>query len=150
MNHDHQRVWSVPCLLGLLCLVGSVQATRLQAGQPELVDAIEAKSYDEALRLLSGDAASPEVDVNAGQPDGMTSLHWAVQHGQSELVHRLLARGARANSRNRYAVTPLCLACQNGDEAMVKALLAAGAGAPAAALAGAAAGRAAPSTGSGS
>ena len=127
MNHDHQRVWSVPCLLGLLCLVGSVQATRLQAGQPELVDAIEAKSYDEALRLLSGDAASPEVDVNAGQPDGMTSLHWAVQHGQSELVHRLLARGARANSRNRYAVTPLCLACQNGDEAMVKALLAAGA-----------------------
>jgi ankyrin repeat protein len=61
----------------------------------------------------------------------------AVQASDLALVRRLLAaEPAAAQTPNRYGVTPLALACTNGDAAMVDALLAAGADANRALLGG--------------
>jgi ankyrin repeat protein len=67
------------------------------------------------------------VDVNAPQADGMTALHWAVQHDDVELSDQLLRAGASVKATNRYGVTPLSLACTNGNSALVDLLLKAGA-----------------------
>jgi len=61
----------------------------------------------------------------------------AVQASDLVLVRRLLgAEPASAHTPNRYGVTPLSLACTNGDAATVEALLAAGADANRALLGG--------------
>lgn len=66
-------------------------------------------------------------NVNVAQPDGMTPLHWAVLHEDSDLVAALLRARAVPTATNRYGVTPLSIACQNGNGAMVERLLDAGA-----------------------
>jgi ankyrin repeat protein len=61
----------------------------------------------------------------------------AVQASDLALVRRLLAaEPASAYTPNRYGVTPLALACTNGDSALVDALLVAGADANRALLGG--------------
>lgn len=65
------------------------------------------------------------ADVNAPQADGMTALHWAAYLDDLETAKLLVS--ANANAANRYGVTPLSLACQNGSTAMVELLLAQGA-----------------------
>ena len=45
----------------------------------------------------------------------------------SHLVRRLIAAGANANAANDHGVTPLALACENGNAAIIAALLSAGA-----------------------
>jgi ankyrin repeat protein len=67
------------------------------------------------------------IDVNAPQADGMTALHWAVQHDDLELSDQLLRAGASVKAVNRYGVMPLSLACTNGNGALVELLLNAGA-----------------------
>ncbi len=57
----------------------------------------------------------------------MTALHWAADQDDAETVKLLLRAGADAKAANRYGVTPLSLACTNGNGAIVKALLDAGA-----------------------
>lgn len=64
-------------------------------------------------------------DVNAPQADGMTALHWAVY--RDDLPTARLLASARVAVTNRYGVTPLSLACQNGNTAMVEWLLERGA-----------------------
>ena len=49
------------------------------------------------------------------QPDGMTALHWAVFHERDDWVRRLLEAGADADVTNEYRVTPLSIACRNGN-----------------------------------
>jgi uncharacterized protein len=68
------------------------------------------------------------VDVNAPAADGSTALHWAAQKDDLEAAG-LLIRGGGANVKaaNRYGVTPLSLACINGNAAMIELLLKAGA-----------------------
>jgi ankyrin repeat protein len=63
--------------------------------------------------------------VNAPQADGMTALHWAAYLDDLETAKLLVSANAKAT--NRYGVTPLSLACQNGNTAMVEFLLAQGA-----------------------
>ncbi|MBC7366052.1 MAG: ankyrin repeat domain-containing protein [Undibacterium sp.] len=66
-------------------------------------------------------AASPS-------PNGITALHQAVYRDDLALTRRLLAADpAAANITNRYGVTPLSLACGNGNPAIIELLLAAGA-----------------------
>ena len=67
------------------------------------------------------------VDVNAGQLDGTTALHWAAEQDDFETAKLLVGAGADARAVNRYGVTPLSLACTNGNGAMVGLLLKAGA-----------------------
>lgn len=87
-----------------------------------LADAVEKGSRGEIAALLVA-----RTEVNDPQVDGMTALHWAVQHDDTELTQSLLSAGAKAGAVNRYGVTPLSLACANGNPTIVELLLAAGA-----------------------
>src|SRR5437868_4784593 len=79
-----------------------------QSGAP-LADAVEKKD-----RAKIGALLKQGVDVNASQVDGMTALHWAAYHDDLQTATLLVKAGADAKATNRYAVTPLSLACTNG------------------------------------
>lgn len=104
-----------------LCL-SAISTTTIQAADSLVADAVEAKEFQLASRLIQ-----EAKDVRGEQPDGMTALHWAARHDAIDLAKQLIERGAIADCKNRYGVTPLWLACQNGSESMVKLLLTAGA-----------------------
>ena len=87
-----------------------------------LADAAEQNQLATVDALLAED-----VDVNTPQVDGMTTLHWAVYHDHLALARRLVGAGALAQARSRYGVTPVSLACQNGNGKIVTLLLEAGA-----------------------
>ena len=70
---------------------------------------------------------SQHVNVNQAQPDGMTALHWAAYRDDLETAKLLVNAKADVKAANHYSVTPLSLACTNGNSAMVELLLAAGA-----------------------
>ncbi|MEO8258006.1 MAG: ankyrin repeat domain-containing protein [Acidobacteriota bacterium] len=99
----------------------------LAAGGQELrlVDAVKAGNRDAVRTLLKQPAGTS--DVNAGEVDGTTPLHWAVRANDVETVRLLLAAGARADVHNRYGVTPIWLAASNGSAVLVETLLKAGA-----------------------
>jgi ankyrin repeat protein len=89
-----------------------------------LVLAARANEVSTVRALLS---AHPAPDINQRTADGTSALHWAVYHGDSDLVTRLLAAGADANARNDYGSTPMSEAAVRGDLQLLRALLAAGA-----------------------
>ena len=71
---------------------------------------------------------SQKADVNAPQGDGTTALHWAAYRDDLEMAKLLLAAGANVQAATREGgITPLLMACQNGNAAMIDALLKAGA-----------------------
>ena len=53
----------------------------------------------------------------------MTALHWAAYQDDLETAELLVRAGANVKAANRYGVTPLSLACTNGNAAMVELLL---------------------------
>jgi ankyrin repeat protein len=67
------------------------------------------------------------VDLSAADPDGSTALHWAVRRDDVDTAGLLIRNGANVKTANRYGVTPLSLACVNGNAAMIESLLKAGA-----------------------
>jgi ankyrin repeat protein len=101
----------------MLLLAGAPSATRL---------ADAAMNGDRAVvRTL----LKQKVDVNAAQGDGMTALHWAALQDDLEMLKLLIAAGANVTAASREgAITPIFLACSNGNAAIVEALLHAGAG----------------------
>jgi ankyrin repeat protein len=83
----------------------------------------------EALDVLVRRGARLEADVYRG-----TALAWAAATGRPRAVERLIALGADPSGRSTFggpshgkSVTPLHLAAQNGDLAVIDALLAGGA-----------------------
>ena len=66
-------------------------------------------------RAASARCIEQRADVNAPQPDGMTALHWAAYQDDLEIAALLVRAGANAKAANRYGVTPLSLACTNGN-----------------------------------
>lgn len=104
-----------------ILLAGLLACAPLRAESP-LADAVQKSDLVLVKSLLA-----KKVDLNSGQADGMTALHWAVQKNQPEIAKVLLKAGANANATNRYGITPLWLACQNGNGAIVEMLLEAGA-----------------------
>jgi ankyrin repeat protein len=104
-------------------LSGPALAQAADAGVSPLVQAAKAGDAATVRRLL----ATPGVPVNAAEADGTTALHWAVQHGQPDVVKALIRARAEVNRNNRYGVAPLWLAATNGDDATVELLLRAGA-----------------------
>ena len=93
------------------------------AGQEAaLADAVQRGDRAAVAALLA-----QRVDVDAAQDDGTTALHWAAYLNDAETSAALIRAGARADAPNRYRVTPLALASQNGNTAIIEQLVAAGA-----------------------
>jgi ankyrin repeat protein len=87
--------------------------------------------------VKNGDLAAVRVAVqqphsaDAAEADGTSALHWAVRQDRGDIVTVLLTAGANPSPTNRFGVTPLALACENGAAAIVTQLLQAGADATA-------------------
>jgi uncharacterized protein len=64
-------------------------------------------------------------DPNLPLPDGSTPLAWAVESQDPEKVRQLLRQGAKPNASGSRS--PLLIACQYGDPAILNMLLTAGA-----------------------
>ena len=64
-----------------------------------------------------------KVDVNAPGKDGTPALHWVVRVDDLETAQLLIRSGADVKFADRYGVTPLYIACTNGNAAMIKLLL---------------------------
>jgi ankyrin repeat protein len=77
--------------------------------------------------LIAGMAVGAATAAGTDEVDGTTTLHWAVQRDDADTVAQLLRRGAKSNAANRYGVTPLMLAAENGNPRIAIALLQAGA-----------------------
>ena len=72
-----------------------------------------------AIRTL----VQQKVDVNAPGKDGTPALHWMVRVDDLQTAELLIRAGADVKLADRYGVTPLYLACANGNAAMIKLLL---------------------------
>ena len=83
-----------------------------------IADAMQKKDWKGVLSELKN-----EADVSAAQADGMTALHWAVHQGVTTKSCYLIERGADANAKTNYNVTPLSLACERGHAAIVKRMI---------------------------
>ena len=89
---------------------------------PPLVQAAEKNDLQKVARLLA-----KGHEVNQQQADGMTALHWSVFHRNEKMTQSLLEAKAKVDVVNRYGIPVLSIACTNGDGAIVKLLLKAGA-----------------------
>src|SRR5204863_3235749 len=105
----------------LAVLLASVTST-LAAPAAPIADAAE-KSDRATIRTL----LKQRADVNAPQADGMTALHWAAYHDDLEMAKALADAKANVTVTNHYGVTPLSIACQNGNAAIAELLLERGA-----------------------
>src|SRR4051794_21811635 len=103
--------FAAAAVISLVLAAGSAIA---QSSAP-LADAVEKKDGAKIAALLK-----QSVDVNATQVDGMTALHWAVYYDDLATATLLLKAGANAKAANRYEVTPLSLACVNGNAEIVE------------------------------
>ena len=92
------------------------------ASNVQLIEAVKQRNTDAARALLN-----QKLDVNASEPDGTTALHWAAHWDDLDAADLLMRAGARVRVANNLGVTPLALACTNGNAAMVEKLLGAGA-----------------------
>src|SRR5690349_8340395 len=94
------------------CFLLALAATTLSAAPVDLrlVNAVKNNDLKVVRSLLT-----QHVDVNAPEPDGSTALHWAAQRNNLEIADLLIAAGANAKATTRYNITPLFLACTNGN-----------------------------------
>ncbi len=107
---------------GVALLLVVLVCTAATAVDRRLVDAAKHRDWEAVKTLIAHGA-----DVNVGQPDGATALHWAAHWNELEAARALLGAGAGVNATNDFGVTPLALACTNANVQLVQALLQAGA-----------------------
>jgi ankyrin repeat protein len=91
------------------------------AARPPLVDIVKAGDLAAVHAALQAHQSADDADR-----EGTSAVHWAVLADRSDLVELLLRAGANPNVKNRYGVTPLSVACENGNATIVEALLKAG------------------------
>ena len=107
----------------VIALIGTLPlwcpgVTSAQSSELQLRDAV--RNRDEATIRSLLDA---QVDINAPQPDGATALHWAVYLNDVKTTTQLLQAGAIPDVVNELGVTPLYLACENGNGVIVLSLI---------------------------
>src|SRR5262245_38447483 len=97
--------------IGKLGIVGLLSIGVLTGASIDsrLADAVKARDNVGVRFLLQ-----QHVDVNAPQNTGMTALHWAAYHDDLATAEILIRAGANVRAVNRYGVTPLSSACENG------------------------------------
>src|SRR5947209_8123782 len=100
-------------LLRSLGLFLAASALCLAAADKQLIDAVKLQNPAAARARIAA-----HVDVNGAEPDGFTALHLAAERNNLELVNLLLAAGASAKATSHYRITPLYLACNNGNAAI--------------------------------
>ncbi len=88
-------------------------------GQETLADLVRSGQHEAVLAAIT----SPDLDVNAADPDGSTALLWATYKVDHELVRALLKAGAKANVTNHYGASPLGEAVKLSDLDLVRMLL---------------------------
>src|SRR3954470_8082928 len=93
--------------VSILLVTGAAHASPARA---LLADAAEKMDRAQVRALIR-----QHVNINASQPDGMTPLHWATYHDDLDIAQMLIRVGANVKAANRYGVTPLSLACTNGN-----------------------------------
>jgi ankyrin repeat protein len=88
-----------------------------------LADAAERGDRQKVAALIQ-----EKADVNGTQGEGTTALHWAAQRDDVETARLLIAAGANVKAQTEQgAITPLFMACTNGNAAMIELLVKAGA-----------------------
>src|SRR5204862_716597 len=92
------------------CLVILAAALYTAAASSDVADAAMKRDASAVRGLLQ-----QKADVNAAQSDGSTALHWAVHFDDVNMVQMLISAGANVKAANRFRVTPLSLACENGN-----------------------------------
>src|ERR1700722_18659544 len=93
------------------------------AGDARLSEATMRGDHNAVTTLLS-----QGVDIDGAQGDGSTALHWAAFNDDLETTKALLAAGANVKVTTREGgITPLFMACTNGNGPIMEALLKAGA-----------------------
>ncbi|MEM9586466.1 MAG: ankyrin repeat domain-containing protein [Planctomycetota bacterium] len=116
-----------PCLandLGSANEAGSSQQETPAQTSATFVDLLEQSEWKRAMdHWEQADQSERAALTSIRQPDGMTPLHWAVQHSNQSWVDRLVAAKADVNATNAYSVTPLVIACQSGNSRAAKALI---------------------------
>jgi ankyrin repeat protein len=85
----------------------------------------EAAMYRDMAAVRS--LLTQKVDVNAPGKDGTPALHWVVRVDDIDTAKLLIKAGANVRLADRYGVTPIFLACANGNAAMIQLLLDSGA-----------------------
>ncbi len=116
------RASALAAAIGVLSL-GAAASSHADAAPQTLTDLIRAGQRDAVLAAIT----SPDIDVNAADPDGSTPLMWATYTVDHELVRQLLKKGAKPGVTNRYGSSPLDEAVKLGDAEMARMLLDAGA-----------------------
>ena len=108
--------------LGVLSLAAAAASVAADAPQ-SLVDLIRAGQRDAVMAAIT----SPDIDVNAADPDGSTPLMWATYRVDHEMVQALLKKGAKVRVTNRFGASALAEAVKVGDVDMTRWLIDAGA-----------------------
>ncbi len=88
-----------------------------------LIGAVRDNDALEVRRIMRGYGGRAIGDVNRTDEFGNTALHWAVAQGFDDLVHLLIAAGARVNVVNEEDQSPLMRACHLGRVKAVDLLL---------------------------
>src|SRR5688572_17171611 len=102
------------CSVTMALLAAGLASAAPQGASP-LIAAAENGDRVGVSRLLDQGAA-----VDARAVDGTTALHWAVRADRVDVVRALLESGAEASAADRYGVTPLYLAAENGNAAVLR------------------------------
>ncbi len=118
----HMKQRTLPVLLALASMLtpaGAALSANTSAAPAGLVEAV--KNGDEAaVRSLLRQKAA----VNEAEGDGSTALHWAAHDDKLAIAKLLLSAHADANTVTRNGgLTPLLLACETGDAAMINLLI---------------------------
>ena len=108
MNHQDRKAEVIAAVLGAL-LIASV-ANGQTPNDSRLADAAMKRDTATVRALLA-----QKVDVNAPGTDGTPALHWVVRVDDLEMARLLINAGADVKFADRYEVTPLYLACSNGN-----------------------------------
>jgi TolB-like protein len=103
--------------------IASVLIT-LAGCRSELVNAIVLNDIATVQTLIAGGA-----NVNEKSPENFSPLHWAADHGRTEIARLLIDKGADVNFQSEIYGTPLMVASYRGHKDIVKLLLEKGANA---------------------